>query len=271
MSGRGSAVKVAAGEPAQSGGSAAPDSAHAACRAAPMATYSAGSGTVTGTPNTAGAMDRTAGDRAAPPMSTTRPGVIPQAARLSIPSASEHSTASTAARAMFSGVRAAPVMPFSTPVASGRFGDRSPSKYGSRVRPPAPGGAASASLDSPAASVPSSRAVRVRTRAALTVATSGRNRPVASANPATAPVMSAAGTLVTAYAVPEVPIETTTSPSPTPSPSAAPMLSPVPGDSTAPPGVRPTTSDGAASRGVATGRPSAISAMPGSHFPSEGE
>ncbi len=103
------------------------------------------------------------------------------------------------------------------------------------------------------------------------MATSGRNRPVASANPATAPVVSAAGTFVTAYAVPDVPIETTTSPSPTPRPSAAPMLSPVPGDSTAPPGVRPTTSAGPASRGVATGRPSAISAISGSHWPPAGE
>ncbi len=73
-------------------------------------------------------MDRTAGDRAAPPISTTRSGVMPQSARLPMPSAREHSTASTAARARFSGVRLALVMPFSTPVASGRFGDRSPSR-----------------------------------------------------------------------------------------------------------------------------------------------
>ena len=119
--------------------------------------------------------------------------------------------------------------------------------------------------------MPSSPAVSVSTRAALTVATSGRKRPVASANPATAPVVSAAGTLVTAYAVPDVPIETTTSPSPTPRPSAAPMLSPVPGDSAAPPEVCPTISAGAASRGVSTGRPSAASAMSGSQVPSAGE
>ena len=119
---------MAAAGPGQSGGSAAPDSAQAACRAAPRATYSAGSGTVTGTPKTAGAMDRTAGERAAPPMSTTRSGMMPQAARLPIPSASEHSTASTAARARFSRVSDVLVMPFSTPVASGRFGERSPSK-----------------------------------------------------------------------------------------------------------------------------------------------
>ncbi len=94
---------------------------------------------------------------------------------------------------------------------------------------------------------------------------------MASANPATAPVVSAAGSSVTAYAVPEVPIEITTSPWSMPSPSAAPMLSPVPADRAAPPGVRPTISAGAASRGVATGRPSAISAMSGSHLPSAGE
>ena len=47
-------------------------------------------------------------------------------------------------------------------------------------------------------STPVIRAVTVSTRAALTVATSGRNRPVASANPATSPVGSADGFAVTA-------------------------------------------------------------------------
>jgi hypothetical protein len=112
----------------QSGGSAAPDSAQAACRAAPSATYSAGWGTATGTPKIAGAMLRTAGERAAPPMRMTRSAVIPQSARLSMASASEHNTASTAARARFSGVVLALVRPWSTPLAPGRFGERSPSR-----------------------------------------------------------------------------------------------------------------------------------------------
>ena len=43
-------------------------------------------------------------------------------------SASEQSTASTAARAMFSLVMLAVVSPRSTPLADGRFGVRSPSR-----------------------------------------------------------------------------------------------------------------------------------------------
>ena len=43
-------------------------------------------------------------------------------------SASEQSTASTAARARFSGVALAVVSPRSTPLAAGRFGVRSPSR-----------------------------------------------------------------------------------------------------------------------------------------------
>ena len=120
-----SALEPGSGQP---GGDAAPDSAQAACRAAPSATYSAGGGTVTGTPKMAGAIRRTASDRAAPPMRMTRCAVIPQSARLPMASASEHSKASTAARARFSGVVLVLVRPRSTPLASGRFGDRSPSR-----------------------------------------------------------------------------------------------------------------------------------------------
>ena len=79
------------------------------------------------------------------------------------------------------------------------------------------------------------------------------------------------GLVPTAYAVPDVPTETATSPSTRPSPSAAPMLSPVPADSAAPHEVRPTTSDGAATRGSATGRPTARAAYSGSHAPLAGE
>ena len=73
-------------------------------------------------------------------------------------------------------------------------GVRSPSRYGSIVSPPAPGGAAQRELGELAEvrrrAAPRPRPAR---RAALRVQTSGRNRPVASANPATAPVGSAAG------------------------------------------------------------------------------
>ena len=92
----------------------------------------------------------------------------------------------------------AEVSPRSTPFADGRFGDRSPSRYGSSVSPSAPGEAVSASAENPVASTPSSRPVTSSTRAAFTVATSGRNFPVASAKPATSPDGSAVGLAVTA-------------------------------------------------------------------------
>ncbi len=95
------------------------------------------------------------------------------------------------------------------------------------------------------------------TRAALSVQTSGRNRPVASAKPATSPLASAVGVSATAATTPLVPIDTVTSPVTAPSPSAAAMLSPVPGPSTAPAAVRPTGAAGAATGGSATSRPNA--------------
>ena len=52
--------------------------------------------------------------------------------------------------------------------------------------------------------------------------------PVASANPATAPVGSAVATALDAKTVPDVPSEITTSPGRRPSANAAAMLSPVP-------------------------------------------
>src|SRR5947209_3796246 len=59
--------------------------------------------------------------------------------------------------------------------------------------PSAPGGACHANSLNWAASTRSSRAVVSSTRAAFNVHTSGRNRPVASANPAPAPRGSAPG------------------------------------------------------------------------------
>ena len=94
---------------------------------------------------------------------------------------------------------------------------------------------------------------------------------MASANPATMPDSSAAARSVTAYAVPDVPIEMTSSPGSRPSPRAAPMLSPVPGASTAPPAVSPTTSWGLAIRGRPGSWPSAAAATSGSHRPDAGE
>ena len=83
-------------------------------------------------------------------------------------------------------------------------------------------------------STPSSRATASMTLAAFSVQTSGRNRPVASAKPATSPDGSVVGDSHTANAVPDVPAEITASPVRRPTPSAAAMLSPVPGATTAP-------------------------------------
>ena len=65
--GVGSAVYDAVTPNDHAGGESCCDSVHAACRAAPNATYSAGVGTCTGAPQIAGAMRRTASERAPPP------------------------------------------------------------------------------------------------------------------------------------------------------------------------------------------------------------
>src|SRR5215472_3781584 len=119
--------------------------------------------------------------------------------------------------------------------------------------PPAPGVEANASADSSSRPTPSSDAVAARTNPAFIVQTSGRKWPVASANPATAPDGSAAGTSLKANTVPDVPMEIATSPGRSPSPSAAAMLSPVPADSAAPQAVSPVTSAGRATGGNLTG------------------
>lgn len=92
--------------------------------------------------------------------------------------------------------------------------------------PSAPAGAESASPASSSESTRSIDAVASSTRAALSVQTRGRKRPVASAKPATVPTGSALGASATLNTVPEVPIETITSPGPAPTPSAAAALSP---------------------------------------------
>jgi hypothetical protein len=97
------------------------------------------------------------------------------------------------------------------------------------------------------------------TRAALSVHTSGRKRPVASAKPATRPLGSSLGAEWTAKTVPLVPIDTTTSPGLAPSPSAVAMLSPVPAATTAPVRVSPATALGSSTRGSAGTRPKASS------------
>ena len=117
----------------QTGASSAPPSrlrasTHAACRAAPSATYSPGDGTDTGTPKIPLATAWTAVDRAAPPISSTRWTGTSLSRSASRPSARPHSMPSTAARATLAGVRFARVIPPRVPVASGRSGVRSPSR-----------------------------------------------------------------------------------------------------------------------------------------------
>ncbi|CAB4543018.1 unannotated protein [freshwater metagenome] len=82
-------------------------------------------------------------------------------------------------------------------------------------------------------------------RAAFSVHTSGKKRPVASANPATAPLGSCVGVSETAKAVPLVPRETTTSPGSACTPSAAPALSPAPAAIGIPESVVPPNAEGA--------------------------
>ena len=64
---------------------------------------------------------------------------------------------------------------------------RSPSKYGTRVTPPAPGGASRAISANSSRSAPSQTATVSVTFVALSVHTNGRKPPAASQNPATAP------------------------------------------------------------------------------------
>src|SRR5436309_12520405 len=120
-----------------------------------------------------------------------------------------------------------------------------------------PGGADSASRLSSSTSTPSIRAAEVSTLAALSVHTSGRNRPVASANPAIVPDGSRTGRTATANTVPEVPIDTTTSPGRASTPSADAALSPAPGPSVAPQVVVPAGSLGASTWGSVTSCPNA--------------
>ena len=115
------------------------------------------------------------------------------------------------------------------PVACGRFGVRSPARYGIRSSPSAPGGTAAARPSASSRSRPTMAETESTTRVQLSMQTSGRKRPVASAKPSTSPVSSMMGSTLTANAVPLVPRLTTSSPGAAPTPSAAAMLSPVPG------------------------------------------
>ncbi len=104
---------------------------------------------------------------------------------------------------------------------------------GAAPRRPRPPGTRARATRSPPRARPSRCAIASVTFVAFSVHARGRNRPVASANPATAPDASLVGCPATANTVPDVPSEIATSPSVRPSPSAAAMLSPVPTPTTA--------------------------------------
>ena len=97
-------------------------------------------------PRMHGASVRIAIDLAPPPMSRIRSICAPSERMSSMQSRCEHNSPSTKARATLRRSVLRSVMPLNVAVASGRFGVRSPSKYGTSVMPPAPGCESSASV-----------------------------------------------------------------------------------------------------------------------------
>ena len=208
-----------------------PVSVHAACTAAPEATYSPGAGTTTGAAKTCAATAATAGFCAAPPISSSRSATHARAARRR-------------------GRRRAPQ---SMPL------DRRAREVRARRR--VDGHAVTASRWRPAgwacARPRSTARARGRRRPAGACSASAAELVVVDAEQAGGGVEDAGGVQrrdqrqelagcvgeagdraggvgvgarrSTANTVPEVPIETTTSPAAAPSPSAAPALSPAPG------------------------------------------
>ena len=194
MSGCGSAVNVSAavGQRPVRRRRRAPASAQAAWRAAPSGdVLGAARARSTGAPKMAGASARTAGDcgrrrRSAAPAPSGRSPQLGQVGRPRRPA--RRARASTAARARFSRValrggqaaqHAGGVRPVRGPLAV---------QVGQQGQPARAGLGGQRQRGQPGGSVPSSGAVASSTRPALIVHTSGRNRPVASAKPATAPV-----------------------------------------------------------------------------------
>ncbi|CAB4587730.1 unannotated protein [freshwater metagenome] len=156
------------------------------------------------------------------------------------------------ARAMSDGFELFRFIPVKVPVAFGRLGVRSPSKYGKSVNPCAPGIDVNANSPTSLCDTPKMRVAASKIRAALSVQTSGKKRPVASAKPATAPLESWVGVSETAKAVPLVPSEITTSPGCDCRPRAAAALSPAPAAIGIPDVVTPPNSWGRIIRGNIT-------------------
>ena len=220
----------------QCGGSGAPLSTHAACRAAPSATYSPGGGTTTGRPRTAGAIrrSRVRAGAAADQQHPLRPGALRDQGVEAVGQPAQQPLDRGAGQ-VSPGSRspaAARAAPRWRPAGSASARPRGTARGRARPRPRGrPGRAATSSAwsdaEHPRGGVEHPGGVeRAHQRAGT-----GRWR---RRSPATIPDGSAAGTSATANTVPEVPIETTTSPGSAPTPSAAAMLSPVPGPRTAP-------------------------------------
>ena len=215
---------------------------------------------MTSTPKILGASCCIAWLRAAPPVNNTRFALCPMAfSTASMASSIEHSKPSTTPRAKSSRVVSVR-RPVSNPLACGRLGVRSPSKYGNSVTEELP---ASAISESPRWSTPKRLAAKSSTFAPFNVHASGKYAPVASAKPVTKPFSSCTLSLLQALATPEVPTDTHTSPGCNSKPRAAAILSPVPAAIAAPEEVRPTISLGSAIRGSLTLWPKNCSANSG--------
>ena len=214
--GRGLQVGARSGRPVPTCGTgqagSSPVSAQAACRAAPTATLSATSVTVTGRPNTAGAICCTAADFAAPPvridpldrsaMLLQHPQAVGQAPQDALdrgPGEIGRHQVGQRQPDQLAGRRGQRRRPL--PLQVGHEGQPLAARRGAEGQPGELG-----EVDV------QQRAVADRFRAAFSVQTSGRNAPVASAKPATVPVGSWVWCGLVVKAVPLVPSETTAVP-----------------------------------------------------------
>mmetsp|Transcript_19541 Transcript_19541/g.48812 ORF Transcript_19541/g.48812 Transcript_19541/m.48812 type:complete len:252 (+) Transcript_19541:331-1086(+) len=157
------------------------------------------------------------------------------------PASSENVAPSSAARYSRPGRERCPARsPTSAPLACGQLGVRSPTRYGTKVRPSQPMGSASARAVISSRERPYAARTSSGTLAQLSVQRSGSPPPVASRKGQTAPVASRAARNAFANIVPLVPKLIATRPSVVhPQPSALIMLSPPPAE-TGMPGVSPS-------------------------------
>ena len=125
-------------------------------------------------------------------------------------------------------------MPVSVPVAFGRFGVRSPSRWGTRTSPPAPGAARQREVVEALVVDAEQRRDGVGHLGGVQRAHERQEPSGGVGEAGDGASGSADGVSLTVKAVPLVPRLSTRSPGRAPRPSAAAMLSPVPGPTTAP-------------------------------------